>query len=120
MTAQNPNTESIFWAALAVESIDDRAKYLEQVCGADQLLRGRVEELLAAHPKVARFLEPRTSDVGTAIAEPAVSEAPSAIIGPYKLLQELGAGGMGTVYMAEQSVPVQRTVALTIINPGMD
>jgi eukaryotic-like serine/threonine-protein kinase len=120
MSESNPKTESLFTAALAMESPEERAIYLDQACGADQQLRVQVEELLAAYPKVERFLESPTRDPVATIGEPATSERPGTVIGPYKLLQQIGEGGMGVVWMAEQTQPVQRKVALKVIKPGMD
>jgi serine/threonine protein kinase len=106
--------ESIFFAALEKTSAEERAGYLDQACGQDAELRQRVERLLAAHPKVGGFLQPPTTD------EPAVVERPGAVIGPYKLMEQIGEGGMGLVFVAEQQEPVRRKVALKIIKPGMD
>src|SRR5205823_11405672 len=68
--------------------------------------------------RLGSFLEAAPGGPAT-VAEP-TQEAPGAVIGPYKLLQQSGEGGMGTVYMAEQTHPVQRKVALKVIKPGMD
>src|SRR5262249_54563364 len=121
MSQPKPRTESLFWSALAVPSLEERARYLDQVCGDDQQLRGQLEELLAAYPKVEHFLE--SPACGAAVApvdEQAVSEGPGTVIGPYKLLEQIGEGGMGLVFVAEQSQPVRRKVALKVIKPGMD
>src|SRR5206468_2630605 len=107
------------WAALAIESPEQRAKYLDQACGTDPQLRAQVEELLVAYPKVERFLESPAAGQGATVDDP-ITERPGTVIGPYKLLQQIGEGGMGTVFMAEQTQPVQRKVALKIIKPGMD
>jgi serine/threonine protein kinase/Flp pilus assembly protein TadD len=117
--AANPQTESLFSAALAIESSEERAKYLDQVCGSDQSLRARVEELLAAYPRVERFLEAPAAPSIT-MDQARLGEGPGTLIGPYKLVQEIGAGGMGTVWMAQQAEPVKRLVALKVIKPGMD
>src|SRR3954470_2494980 len=120
MSKANPKTESLFAAALGLEAPEERANYLDQACGTDQQLRAQVEELLAAYPKVERFLEsPARAPVAT-VDESARSARPGTVIGPYKLLQQIGEGGMGTVFMAEQTRPVQRKVALKLIKPGMD
>ena len=90
----------------------EREAYLDGACGDDGELRERVELLLAAHDDSAGFLD-----------SPAVSRTqagPGSLIGPYKLLQEIGEGGMGVVYMAEQETPVRRKVALKVIKLGMD
>src|SRR5438105_3304041 len=120
MSESNPKTESLFAAALAMESPEERAKYLDQACGTDQPLRAQVEELLAAYPKVEWFLESPAREPVATVDESARSARPGTVIGPYKLLQQIGEGGMGTVFMAEQTKPVQRKVALKIIKPGMD
>jgi serine/threonine-protein kinase len=120
MSEPNSITESLFSAALAIESPEDRAKYLDQACGSDQLLRARLEELLAAYPKAERFLESPAAGAVATIDEPAVTERPGTRIGPYKLLEPIGEGGMGTVWMAEQQEPVRRLVALKVIKAGMD
>ena len=82
----------------------------------------RVEALLAAHEDPRGFLDDPGAPFATidlaAVAPSA--ERPGAIIGPYKLLEQIGEGGMGVVFMAEQTAPVQRRVALKIIKPGMD
>src|SRR5207249_5074330 len=88
-------------------------------CAGNEGLRKRVEALLHAHDAAASFLQPAPSaQARTADAQP--SERPGTLIGPYKLLQQIGEGGMGVVYMAEQQEPVRRNVALKIIKPGMD
>jgi serine/threonine protein kinase len=117
--------ESIFAAALAQATPAERAAYLDGACGADADLRQRVEELLNAHDAAGPFLNrPAAAPRGTAeyqFDDPDSSrEGPGAIIGPYKLLQLIGEGGMGAVYMAEQERPVRRRVALKVIKPGMD
>src|SRR5262249_15958248 len=86
----------------------------------DQQLRGQVEELLAAYPKVEDFLEPRAPGPVAAVDEAPVTERPGTAIGPYKLLEQIGEGGMGTVWMAQQGEPVKRLVAVQLIKAGMD
>jgi eukaryotic-like serine/threonine-protein kinase len=116
----NPNTESVFAAALAIESAEERAKYLDQAFGADPALRAEVEELLAAFPKIERFLEVPAAGSGVTTDQPSSTVSPGTVIGPYKLIEVIGTGGMGTVYMAQQTEPVKRLVALKLIKPGMD
>ena len=78
-------------------------------------------ELLDAHRELGSFLDSRrTRSMRPRSIEPPITERPGTVIGPYKLLQQIGEGGMGVVFMAEQTEPVQRTVALKIIKPGMD
>src|SRR5437588_7125961 len=110
--------DDVFCAAIERASPAERVAYLDQVCGGDLDLRQRVERLLEAHLQAGSFLAARPAVMPATTDLPA--EAPGTIIGPYKLLQQIGEGGMGTVFMAEQTQPVQRKVALKIIKPGMD
>src|SRR5262249_49188499 len=81
----------------------------------------RVERMLAAQAEVGSFLQqPAIVGSATVSHEPPISEIPGMVIGPYKLLHQIGEGGMGVVFMAEQTEPIRRTVALKIIKPGMD
>jgi len=112
--------ESIFFAALDKGSAEERAAYLDQACGPDLELRRCVERMLKAHPKVGDFLQAPAPGVGATVDEPPLTEKAGTIIGPYKLLQQIGEGGFGVVYMAEQEKPVRRMVALKIVKPGMD
>jgi WD40 repeat protein/serine/threonine protein kinase len=111
--------ESIFFAALAKGSPAERAAYLEEACGPDLDLRRRVERLLSAQPKVGSFLQ-APAGLGGTVEEPPVTERPGTPIGPYKLMEQIGEGGMGLVFVAEQQHPVRRKVALKLIKPGMD
>ncbi len=100
-------------------SVSERFAYLERACGVDEQLRQRVERLLKSHDQVGEFLEKSASDV-EAVAESAFGEKPGDRIGRYRLVQQIGEGGCGVVYLAEQEMPVRRRVALKIIKPGMD
>jgi serine/threonine protein kinase/Flp pilus assembly protein TadD len=111
--------ESIFAAALAIGSPAERADYLDRACSGDAALRRQVDGLLAAHAADNPLDRPPADVNGTGPYQPP-AERPGQTVGPYKLLQEIGEGGMGTVFMAEQSAPVRRTVAVKIIKPGMD
>src|SRR5204862_5408705 len=95
MTEANPRTESLVWSALALASAEERTRYLDESCGGDGELRGRVEELLAAYPKVEGFLEPPTRGAVVTVEEGPVRERAGVMIGPYKLLEPIGEGGMG-------------------------
>jgi len=108
--------EEIFEQALDFESDDERRAYLAGACGGDKGLAEAVAELLAASGEADRddFLP---SDLGN---EALVREGEGSVIGRYKLLQKIGEGGFGVVYMAEQREPVKRRVALKIIKLGMD
>jgi WD40 repeat protein/serine/threonine protein kinase len=110
---------SIFLKALQKAAPEQRAAYLEEACGADEALRRNVERLLKAHVKAGDFLAQAPVAVGVTVDEP-LSERPGTAIGPYKLLEPIGEGGMGTVWMAQQTEPVKRLVAVKLIKAGMD
>src|SRR5262245_20053754 len=120
MASEMLDEKVIFNVARQIGSPDARAEYLRQACGSDSGLRERVQILLHAYEEQASFLE-SSPPVGVAptIDQP-MSESPGVVIGQYKLLEQIGEGGMGTVFMAEQTQPVQRKVALKVIKPGMD
>lgn len=131
-----PQVKDVFLNALAQENAAARRNYLEQVCVDDAELRRRVELLLEAHDEPASYLDRPALDLKQTTAnfdsdsekmerEQAsdavrVTEGPGGTIAQYRILQEIGQGGFGVVYMAEQQSPVRRTVALKIIKPGMD
>jgi serine/threonine protein kinase len=121
MTDRRLTERSIFEAAIETGSPEERDAYLDQACGSDAGLRQEVEALLAAHDRLA-IVHPagRAPRLAATVDEPAVSESLGTVIGPYKLLQQIGEGGMGAVFMAEQTQPVQRKVALKLIKSGMD
>jgi serine/threonine protein kinase len=115
----NPSAlESIFFAAMAKPTAADRIAYLDEACNADAALRNRVERMLAAQVEAGSFLEAPLLAVADCFPE--CLERPGTVIGPYKLLQQIGEGGMGVLFMAEQQQPVHRHVALKVIKPGMD
>ncbi|HTI51315.1 MAG TPA: serine/threonine-protein kinase, partial [Planctomycetaceae bacterium] len=118
MRVSETQIETIFFAALERSSADERAAFLDGACGDDIALRQRVEQLLNAQPRLGEFLD--GAPLISSIDAPQIDEAPGSMIGPYKLREMLGEGGMGTVYVAEQVTPVRRTVALKVIKPGMD
>jgi len=132
MDTTGTDVKSIFGRALAISSATERAGYLEQACRGDPALRAEVESLLAALEGAGDFLKQPAAGPGATVDSdpgPAGSqgdfaavpaEAVGNFIGPYKLLQRLGEGGMGVVWVAEQAEPVKRRVALKIIKPGMD
>jgi serine/threonine protein kinase/tetratricopeptide (TPR) repeat protein len=109
----------IFDAALALADPAERSAYLEQACAGDAALKAHLEGLLAMHDHLGSFLEAPAPVLGVTVAEP-VPEGPGTVIGPYKLLEAIGEGGFGIVYLAEQQEPIRRKVALKILKPGMD
>ena len=129
MTTWNPRANELFLKAMELRSFEERRALLDQDCGADEALRDEVERLLEASDRAGSFLDRPAVEIGITTVAPrpgdetaaAVGlEAAGSVIGPYKLLQQIGEGGMGTVYMAEQTQPVRRKVALKVIKPGMD
>jgi serine/threonine protein kinase/tetratricopeptide (TPR) repeat protein len=116
MTADYHKIQQIFLEASAIAEPAGRQSYLDQACGTDSELRRHVEALLFSHENAGEFLK------RSVVPSPAesLSEAPGTVIGKYKLLQEIGEGGFGVVFMAEQLEPIQRKVALKVIKPGMD
>src|SRR5262249_28811580 len=114
------NERSIFAAALDIADPAQRAAYLDEACGHDPQLRRHLDELLAAEGKLGSFLArpPVVSDA-TVQYEP-ITERPGSVIGPYRLIEQIGEGGMGLVFVAAQQEPVRRKVALKVIKPGMD
>ncbi len=128
MEDASPEMLSLFCGALERSSADERAGYLDAACGADTELRARLEALLRAHEEAGGFLretsearDPRATDsAGQRRGEGPISERPGASVGPYKLLEQIGEGGFGVVFLAEQQQPVRRKVALKVLKPGMD
>jgi serine/threonine-protein kinase len=119
MAAMSGDVKSIFGAALAMASAADRAAYLNEACQGDPSKRAEVESLLRAHQDLGGFLREASPLSVETVAWP-VSEGPGTVIGPYRLMEQIGEGGMGLVFVAEQQHPVRRKVALKVIKPGMD
>ena len=114
------NERDIFISALEKGDPAERSAYVREACGDDQAKRLQIEALLKESDALGSFLEPPTPAEGATIGWSDVVERPGTVIGPYKLLQQIGEGGMGTVYMAEQTEPVQRKVALKLIKAGLE
>jgi serine/threonine protein kinase len=136
MNVDPQKARSIFLSAVEKFAPEQWQAHLDKACGADQDLRHRVEVLLRAHEQANSLLDalspnlspsppPRSGEGeggrGSAVTldEP-VTERPGTVIGPYKLLEQIGEGGFGVVFMAEQTHPVRRRVALKVLKPGMD
>src|SRR6516162_1034147 len=122
--------QSIFIEALEKEDPAAQAAFLDQACAGDAALRQRMARLLERHRQdsflespAAAFPSPLAGEGmgvrGTTINDP-ITERPGTVIGPYKLLEQIGEGGFGVVFMAEQQQPIRRKVALKVLKPGMD
>jgi WD40 repeat protein/serine/threonine protein kinase len=116
------NERSIFMQALDFGDIGEQEAYLGRACGDDDQLRSRVEALLRSHRSDGSFMLDRglVADLAVTVDVPPPTERPGTVIGPYKLLEQIGEGGFGAVFMAEQTQPVRRKVALKVLKPGMD
>ncbi|MGC3958495.1 MAG: serine/threonine-protein kinase [Verrucomicrobiota bacterium] len=120
MNESGERAVGLFSAALSL-SAAERGAYLARACGADVALRAQVEALLRAHEEAGEFLQAAPADAPSRSELPAVQGVQAGErIGRYKLLQQIGEGGWGVVFMAEQEQPVRRMVALKVIKPGMD
>jgi hypothetical protein len=120
MGEQQNEVRAVFLEALALTAADERARYLEAACRDKPELRQRVEALLQAREQVGEFLKQDALGGELDRIESSVAEGPGTVIGRYKLLEQIGEGGFGVVFMAEQVEPIQRRVALKIVKPGMD
>jgi serine/threonine protein kinase len=112
--------EEIYHAAIEKEAGMERLVYLDAACRGDTALRKQIEALLRANEEAADFLENPGFGMDINLEDSPLSEGPGTIIRRYKLLEKIGEGGMAVVYMAEQTEPIRRKVALKIIKLGMD
>ncbi|HMF17632.1 MAG TPA: serine/threonine-protein kinase, partial [Gemmataceae bacterium] len=122
MQPVNP-LESIFAAAVGISSEAERRRFVEEACADDTQLKLRVEEMVEDHFRAGNFLEPPTAgdaDFRSLGNFGSLAERPGSIIGNYKLLEQIGEGGFGIVFIAEQQEPIRRKVALKVLKPGMD
>jgi serine/threonine protein kinase/tetratricopeptide (TPR) repeat protein len=141
MGKSTESPKAIFENAFEISSPAERKAYLDETCADEPELRQKVEALLRAHEEAGSFLEnpalapgstaayveprqqagagPETIDDRGIAAAVRAADAPGTHIGPYKLIEKLGEGGMGAVYLAEQERPIRRQVALKIIKPGL-
>ncbi len=116
MSSVKIDAKAIFLEALDCQNDDEQKCFLAGACGFDTHLRLRVEELLLAHGEAGAFLGGQKD----AALDLPMAECPGTVIGPYKLMEQIGEGGMGLVFVAEQQHPVRRKVAVKVIKPGMD
>jgi len=116
MSNESVKLKGIFSEALTKGTAEERERYLAQACSSDAELRRQVDSLFLAHDQAGEFLCQNV----IAPNGPPIGERPGDVIGRYKLLQKIGEGGFGVVFMAEQQEPVCRMVALKIIKAGMD
>ena len=107
---------TLFLAALDIDDPTMRSAYLDRACAGEPSLRAQLDALLTAHLQADEFMEQTAPD----LAGITPAEGPGAIIGPYRLLEQIGEGGFGVVYSADQLRPVRRLVALKILKPGME
>jgi serine/threonine protein kinase/Flp pilus assembly protein TadD len=120
MPSDAPNLDTIFSAAVEIASAEERADYIARNCGGSRDLQARVEKLVEAHFRAGGFLESPAPGLAPATVDAPLTEAPGLTVGPYKLLEQIGEGAFGIVFMAEQDRPVRRKVALKVLKPGMD
>jgi serine/threonine protein kinase len=115
------NEREIFANALQKDTDAERASYLDEACADDVEMRHRIDVLLQEKNDLGSFLESPVQGAGILPTfDQPITEKPGTLIGRYKLLEPIGEGGMGVVFMADQEEPVRRKVALKIIKPGMD
>jgi serine/threonine protein kinase/tetratricopeptide (TPR) repeat protein len=121
MNDASPEMLSVFCGALERSNAEQRAAYLEAACGEDVEARARIEALLQAHAAAGGFLPEKAGTRDPqATTDELATEQPGTVVGQYKLLEQIGEGGFGVVFLAEQIRPVRRKVALKVLKPGMD
>ena len=120
MTASRPDNEAIFHAARDIADPDQRRAYVREACDGDEARIALVEALLAAADGTDSLLDRPLAGPPEATIDQPATESPGTVIGPYKLIEPIGEGGMGRVWMAQQVEPVKRLVAVKLIKAGMD
>src|SRR5208282_5739710 len=116
MAGPQGQLRGIFCEAVRHKTPEEQAEYLDTACQGKPELRARVEALLRADREAGEFLQDRSGPSADTMAE----VGPGKAIGSYKLLEEIGEGGFGLVFLAEQQYPVRRKVAIKVLKPGMD
>src|SRR5262245_52316459 len=116
MTTWDPRANELFLKALELGCPGACQEYLDGACAGDAALRAEVESLLEASAQTSSFLDSPVSASFAGFDEP-LPERPGTVIGPYRLLEQIGEGGMGLVFLAEQERPVRRRVALKVVKP---
>src|SRR5262249_48939484 len=119
MAEHAKDAEAIFLAALDKATAQERAAYIEEACAEDAELLRRVREFLGCDQESQGPLDVPPPGLGGTVDVPPINERPGTVIGPYKLLQQIGEGGFGVVFMAEQQHPVRRKVALKVVKPRL-
>ncbi|MCU0914806.1 MAG: serine/threonine protein kinase, partial [Planctomycetes bacterium] len=120
MKDERVDIKAVFLEALEKRTPEERRAYLTAVCGTSPEQRAEFESLLHAHEAAGDFLETPPVGENIPLADSLLTEAPGTVIGRYQLLEKIGEGGMAVVYLAEQTEPIRRKVALKIIKLGMD
>ena len=120
MSSKQRDEERIFHVARGIQDVKLRSEYLDQICAADQSLRERVEGLLKVYEQEQAFLQSGDLPLPETCEHVSRSERAGETIGRYKLMEQIGEGGMGTVFVAQQERPIRRKVAPKVIKPGMD
>src|SRR5262249_39479014 len=121
MAVYTKDEKALFLAALELGGAAEREAYLRQACAGDGALLERLKVLLSVHEQSQGPLDAPPPGVGSSLTiDSPPSETAGTDIGPYKLLEQIGEGGFGVVFMAEQQHPVRRKVALKVLKPGMD
>ncbi|MFI5460515.1 MAG: serine/threonine-protein kinase, partial [Isosphaerales bacterium] len=120
MTASRPDIEAIFHAARDIPDPDRRREFVREACGGDEARIAHALALLAAADGTDSLLDRPAAGITDATSDQPTTESSGRVIGPYKLIEPIGEGGMGSVWMAQQTEPVKRLVAVKLIKAGMD
>jgi serine/threonine protein kinase/tetratricopeptide (TPR) repeat protein len=119
MRERSSQAKAIFLEAIEEHTPEQWPAFVEQTAAGDAQLRAEVEKLLRTQAEMGSFHEAPRASLPETVSE-WISERPGSSIGPYKLLEQIGEGGFGIVFLAEQQQPIRRQVALKVLKPGMD